>query len=288
MTADVKRTTLAFLLLAALALALFASALPQLELKPGVPLPQWESGGSGLTIDAPAAPKVSTNSLVIAILLTVGGLLLTLGLVRLMQGLNWREILQEILKFSLVIACVGLLALAPFFLLGHGLVAEPPEPALPSVAPGISGPPLGAPPTTLLWIVWLGLGAVFAFLAIWLVRWSAHRTPSQDAVKLEAERAVEALRTGLDWRSVIIRCYEQMSRAMRKEQGITLEETMTAREFESLLAARGIPKDPVHELTLLFELARYADRAPGPESERRATDCLNAILGRSDGKQGAG
>ena len=38
---------------------------------------------------------------------------------------------------------------------------------------------------------------------------------------------------------------------------------MTAREFEALLEKRGVPNPPVHQLTALFEVARYAAQAPG-------------------------
>jgi hypothetical protein len=69
-----------------------------------------------------------------------------------------------------------------------------------------------------------------------------------------------------------------MSLALKKEQGIELEETMTAREFERLLEARGIPPAPVHQLTQLFEAARYGYRLPTPGDEQTAFDCLNAIV----------
>jgi hypothetical protein len=69
-----------------------------------------------------------------------------------------------------------------------------------------------------------------------------------------------------------------MSQALQKERGIEMEQTMTARDFESLLEARGIPRDPVHQLTQLFEGARYGHRQPGPDEEQKAFDCLNAIV----------
>ena len=89
---------------------------------------------------------------------------------------------------------------------------------------------------------------------------------------------MQALRTGRDLKNVIVHCYRQMSLALQKEQGIELEETMTAREFERLLEARGIPHDPVHQLTRLFEAARYGFEQPHPGDEQVALDCLNAIV----------
>ncbi len=95
---------------------------------------------------------------------------------------------------------------------------------------------------------------------------------------MEAERALQALRTGSHLNDVIVRCYIQMSQALQKEQEIELEQTMTAREFEHLLEARGIPYAPVHQLTQLFEAARYGFRQLGQGDEQKAFECLNAIL----------
>jgi Domain of unknown function (DUF4129) len=60
---------------------------------------------------------------------------------------------------------------------------------------------------------------------------------------------------------------------------------MTAREFEALLEKRGVPSPPVHQLTRLFEMARYAAQAPGPAEEAQALDCLQAIAQYSRKKE---
>jgi hypothetical protein len=69
-----------------------------------------------------------------------------------------------------------------------------------------------------------------------------------------------------------------MSLALQKEQGIELAATMTARDFERLLEARGVPAAPVHQLTRLFEAARYGRWLPEPSDEQAAFDCLSAIV----------
>jgi hypothetical protein len=107
-------------------------------------------------------------------------------------------------------------------------------------------------------------------------------------VAREAERAIRALQTGSDIQNVIVRCYLQMSQALQKERGIKREAAMTARDFERLLEARGIPHTPVHQLTRLFEAARYGRRSSGPEEEREALDCLNAIVRHSRAARPAG
>jgi hypothetical protein len=65
---------------------------------------------------------------------------------------------------------------------------------------------------------------------------------------------------------------------LRQAQGIEMEAAMTAREFERLLEARGVPRPPVHQLTQLFEAARYGRRPPGADDERRARESLTAIV----------
>ena len=79
---------------------------------------------------------------------------------------------------------------------------------------------------------------------------------------LEAEKAWQALITGLDLKDVIVKCYRQMSLALEKEQGIERKDFMTTREFENLLEAAGIPHDPIHQLTQLFEAVRYGNWQP--------------------------
>jgi len=65
---------------------------------------------------------------------------------------------------------------------------------------------------------------------------------------------------------------------LQEEYGLERGEAMTAREFERLLQGRGIPYEPVHQLTRLFEAARYGSRTPGPDEEQRAVECLSAIV----------
>ena len=281
MTDERKRRTLTLLLLAAIAIAAIASALPRVELKPGIPLP-GQQGDPGM-LDLPPVPKItiSINTLVLAIL----GVILSLGLAyclfRLLQGAPWKAILHSLmlLAASILGFLVLLFALAMLYaLIGVQGTLEPLE--IESLPPGVAveGPPLGPLPPALLWLVAAGLGIVIILLAVWIIRGQSRKGRAGDPLRLEAERALRALQLEADFKNVIIRCYQQMSLALQKERGIQLEETMTAREFERLLADRGIPPQPVHQLTQLFEAARYGYRQPGPEDQQKAIDCLSAIV----------
>ena len=138
--------------------------------------------------------------------------------------------------------------------------------------------PLGPAPPLLLWLVGIGLLATGILIGIWIFTSSRGRATTLDIVGLEAEKAWQELIAGLGLKDVIVKCYRQMSLALEKEQGIERKESMTAREFENLLQAAGVPYDPVHQLTQLFEAARYGNWQPNPIDEQKAIQCLEAIV----------
>jgi hypothetical protein len=94
----------------------------------------------------------------------------------------------------------------------------------------------------------------------------------------EAEEAIQDLYAGKDLRQTIIRCYHDMSLVLVREQAITRSSGMTTQEFELILKEKGLPEQPVHELTSLFEDVRYGDISPGEIEETRAIASLSAIV----------
>ena len=115
-------------------------------------------------------------------------------------------------------------------------------------------------------------------IAIWIFGSQANQASTIDIVSLEAEKAWQELEAGLGLKGVIVKCYRQMSLALQKEQGIERKDSMTVREFENLLEAAGVPCDPVHQLTQLFETVRYGHWQPNPIDEEKAIHCLEAIV----------
>jgi hypothetical protein len=275
MADDTKRKVLTYVVLLTTAIILIAADLPQLVLSAGIPLPgQQVNSEAALTETFPAA-SITLNTYFKALLSVVLILVVAYCAYELIKGAH----LADLLRPSLMIAVFGLIALVILFAISRVRITlgSPETETLPPEL-NIIGPPLAPIPPNLVWLVWIGLIVSIAFLGIWLIRWQASRTLADDPLEKEADRAVQALRLGLDLRNVILRCYRQMSLALQKEQGIELEETMTAREFERLLEARGIPRPPVQQLTLLFETARYGCQPPAPGDEQKAVDCLNAIV----------
>jgi hypothetical protein len=126
-------------------------------------------------------------------------------------------------------------------------------------------------------------------ISVLVVMWIFTPSPQAgpiDLVGLEAEKARQALITGVDLKDVILHCYQQMSLAMKQEQGIEREDFMTTGEFETVLEAVGIPHEPIHQLTRLFEAVRYGNWQPNAVDEQKAIQCLEAIIVHSRGARG--
>ena len=137
--------------------------------------------------------------------------------------------------------------------------------------------PLGSAPPSLLWLVGIGLLIITVLVAMWMFT-PVRQAGPLDLLGLEAERARQALISGVDLKDVIINCYRQMSLTMKQDQGIEREEFMTTGEFERVMESAGIPQEPIHLLTRLFEAVRYGHWQPDAVDEQQAIQCLEAIM----------
>jgi hypothetical protein len=280
MTAESKRITLVVFCLTAAAVALIAAALPQLTFAPGIPLPSQLNSPAVAEEEPMPTVSISIGTVLKTVLEIVLAAAAVVVAYKMRKQIPWREILPSML----FIAAMGLIGLFILYLLQNVHIdadLRAPEIVPPEV--NITGPDLGPVDPNLIGLVWIALAAAVILAGVGLYVWSVRRVRRGDPVLREAERAINELKAGADIRSVIVRCYYQMSRALQKERGIELEQTMTARDFESLLEARGVPGEPVHDLTRLFEGARYGRRQSGPDEERKAMDCLSAIVRYSRG-----
>jgi hypothetical protein len=107
-------------------------------------------------------------------------------------------------------------------------------------------------------------------------RQSAPRTLTR--VAEEAQAAIDAIEAGGDLRDVIMRCYFEMNRAIGDTRNLKRNADMTAHEFEAYLSEKGLPHEPIHNLTELFERVRYSTFTPGRQEERLAVSSLSAIV----------
>ena len=176
-------------------------------------------------------------------------------------------VVQALLSLVPPVARVGEQAFAP------GQIA-PPRPAS-----EITVPFEQRPPRWLLWAAAAGCvllasaGAAGVFVAV-----RARRPRGARARLAEQTRAAaDALGRGADFRSVILRCYHEMSIVVREEMGIERERAVTPREFAVLLERWGLPAEPVRDLTAVFEEARYGRAEASPRREERALRSLSLI-----------
>jgi hypothetical protein len=99
-----------------------------------------------------------------------------------------------------------------------------------------------------------------------------------EKIERRAQDAIDELAAGGDLREVIQRCYFRMIDALHEYRNIDRERDVTPHEFELILQRHGLPPDPVHQLTDLFERVRYGAHRPGRQDEQLAVSSLSAIV----------
>lgn len=154
----------------------------------------------------------------------------------------------------------------------EGLVEQPPP--MPAFQP---------PPDWVTTVTSLTLAVVITAIVVVLVFtiWRRTRQKKEEPlqqIERQAQDALDALAAGGNLREVIQRCYFQMIEALQKYRNIQRDRDVTPHEFELLLQRRGLPPEPVHQLTVLFEQVRYGAHNPGQQDERLAINSLSAIV----------
>ena len=285
MTGGVKRNTLILLGLVMLISVIIAASLPQLELQPGMPIPRLQHGQ---LVDVPieeeqTAISISTTKfiLVFIALILVGATLYSAY--QLLRGTDWK-LISEFLRYGLIVSVVVGCLVFMIMLFPNSSSYTPVEIPISTPKPVVTSP-LGAAPPSILWMVGGGLLVISVLVIVWIVTPSRKTSPI-DMIGLEAEKAHRALNTGLDLKDVIINCYLQMSLALKQKQGIEREDFMTTGEFEHLLESAGIPHEPIHQLTQLFDAVRYGNWQPNAVDEQKARQCLEAIMVHSQAARG--
>ena len=268
------------------AILILAASLAQVEFSPGEPF----AFGTGMTVRPPPA-GMSPDLPPFVRLLLRGLLLLTLALLPfsifylIISPEARRRVLQNLIVFGVFLGLIYLLRRQMRFgeqendfLAGLGMRG---------LAGEVGGPPVAefnavAPQWLVIlvsfvlaiFVTALSVGLIWAFL-------NRRRQPEAEGVLVElaekAEAAREEIEAGGDLRHTVIRCYVEMSRIVREARGLQRERAMTPHEFEAQLRHAGLPGEPVHDLTQLFEEVRYGAKELGPWEGRRAIACLTAI-----------
>jgi hypothetical protein len=137
------------------------------------------------------------------------------------------------------------------------------------------------PPEWAIWVGSLVLALFFALLVIVAyLRFFRRRQGSNMLQELaeEAQQAIDDIQAGGDLRQIIINCYRDMMKVVKKTRGIIRDEAMTPEEFGALLEKRGLPSGPLQRLTRLFEEVRYGNRLPTHHEEQLAILCLQELV----------
>jgi hypothetical protein len=166
------------------------------------------------------------------------------------------------------------------------LLGAPAKQAVPGVIPPLA--PIPDPSETAIVLISVILSLVMVSIigvALWLLwRRSKPDLSPNRLIARQAQSALDALQAGGDLKNTIIRCYYQMSAVINQQRGIQRSKAMTPHEFEQYLATNGLPGEPVHQLTHLFEEVRYGDLPAGAAEEQAALNSLTAIIEACGGK----
>lgn len=278
--------TFALMLVSIAAMFLLAAGLPQLSLAPGQGLPATTRDESQEQA-GPEIPGVEFMLSALRALFSLSILLFPAGIIYILVSPSARK--RVIRDLGIALAFMVL-----FQVLGPRLAGMLRQ-NMPEIGSGRGAEPVDAsalaadfvanPPAWLVWgtslilamaIIGIPTGLV-AFLR-WRRRQLTNPTSQRQELALEVQQAIDLLEAGANLRDVVVECYARMTRVLSETRGIERWAAMTPREFERRLRRAGLPNQPVHQLTQLFERARYGAKTAGPEEERRALDSLRAIV----------
>lgn len=271
-----KRKSVLFLVAASLSIILLAGGLSNLQLQPGSPFP---GGGSFAAenpiVDVNPDAVFSFSPLLRGLFAAVFLVFIVDILARLFRLLNRKRTIQLLGLLSLLLLLSSMISHIP----GVRPVPARVESSNTESPPGdYPVSPLGEPSPDLLGLATLVFICGATLLAIKLLERRASSSTTDDRLLLEAQTAVNAIRSGENLRNVIVRCYLQMTQALAEEQRIERSDNMTVREFEDWLGLQGFPKGPVHQLGQLYEAVRYGQQEPETEDEQRAMESLERII----------
>ena len=288
MNVAIRGKALIYLILAMMGVLVLAASLPNLRFQPGAPIPRPEEMASSGTSFAQTTSNAAKNEfqpilqgvLVLGIALTLIGLAVSLALKTTKKRIT--ALFVGLVILVLLYILLSLIKMAPATApIGDSISVEPPG------SPIYEFSPIGDPPTAIFKFVTAALLLGIGILGAWLFYRMLHRPHPVDPIAVEAATALKAIEDGGDLKDVILRCYFQMAAIVKEEQGIERANSVTPREFGTLLASKGIPIPSIHQLTRLFEQVRYGSKPPGPLEEQSAIECLSAIrLHCEAGKRG--
>ncbi len=277
-----KLTALIFFAIVLAAMLLLSFSLTQLEFQPGVPFSLERSAVENFAFSAWS----SDLGFLILIRILLGLALVSLPFILLYMLFNkqTRKRLLIFLVVAGVLIAVGSSAAEKLALqTPPSQASQQPEQPLPEqpaapLAVFEAASPADSAVIAAIVVLALVLAAGAGFLLFRHKPLNHQNEPNLEPLAQPAEQAIQSLYAGGDLKQIVIRCYLEMSAALDREQDIRRADSMTAHEFERLLAQKGLPEKPVETLTRLFETARYSPETPGALEQQQALSSLQAIL----------
>ncbi|MBN2004605.1 MAG: DUF4129 domain-containing protein [Anaerolineae bacterium] len=279
---------------AVVATVILAAGISKMALSPGLPWETWMKllfGDMGIQRPTGVPSLLSGQGLVDALRVMFLGLMLLIPvlIVAMIFSPDLRKKALRMFVQALFFVLVALVLFRSGALDSFGMMTQNMQELFSDQLPEGEITPLEdmpeftpAPPAWAIWVASFVLAALF-FALVAGVGWSFWRNrieryrPLRKLAK-DAQEALDALESGADLRNTVIRCYHDMSEAVKAQRGIQRERAMTPREFESRLMAQGMPETAVRQLTRLFESVRYGALEPGDRDVDQAVTCLSAIV----------
>jgi len=215
---------------------------------------------------------------------------MVLGAIAAIYVLSRKELRKEFLRKILQLSIFTAIFVLAFVFRSGGEEAQATPTPTPIVAPTAVSipdildndfeysqelPPPVQPPSAITFL--LSFIAVIAVGAIAWTLWSRNRKPDLRELAQIAQAASDDIEAGFDIEDVIMRCYVQMMDVVKRRRGLNRKDAMTPSEFAFWLEGAGLPGEPLHRLTHLFERVRYGAYLSSKEEARQASDCLREI-----------
>lgn len=97
-------------------------------------------------------------------------------------------------------------------------------------------------------------------------------------IQQETLNAKRAVAQGKSFKDTIVNYYLALCTILDKDVKVHRTDSMTTGEFKNKLVQLGTPKEAIHQLTRLFEDARYGNRETRKEDKDLAILCFDRIL----------
>lgn len=277
MPQNTKRITLLFLVGTLVSLIMLSGSLSNLQLHTGVPFPSAGDSGSETRFFATASTgNAYSLTLLKGIFALIFLFLMIYVAARFIALVNIKRLIRLLSVMAAMLVLIILISRIPT----TPSIPRPSETGINPIAPHFEYPvsPLGQPPGGLILLVLIAFIVAVGLLVFKVWGTLLKPTDMTKQILREAESAMNEIKSGENLRNVIFRCYLQMTHALQEERKIERNNSMTVREFEDWLEEKGFPVAPIHQLTQLFEKARYGTQLTMKEDEKMAVESLNEII----------